>query len=47
MTIEQFLKALDERPHSRVPVYHETIDQVTGIAFSHDLLQIPIPRRRR
>jgi CBS domain containing-hemolysin-like protein len=41
MTIEQFLKALDERPHSRVPVYHGTIDQITGIAFSHDLLRIP------
>jgi putative hemolysin len=40
-TIEEFLKQLVVRPYSRVPVYHATIDQITGIAFSHDLLQIP------
>jgi len=40
-TIEEFLQQLVFRPYSRVPVYHETIDQITGIAFSHDLLQIP------
>jgi putative hemolysin len=41
MTLEKFLKELDSHVYSRVPVYHETIDQITGIAFSHDLLQIP------
>ncbi|AXC11659.1 Magnesium and cobalt efflux protein CorC [Acidisarcina polymorpha] len=41
LTIEEFLQELNQHPYSRVPVYHETIDQVTGIAFSHDLLQIP------
>ena len=40
-TIEEFLQQLDEHPYSRVPVYRETIDQITGIAFAHDLLQIP------
>jgi CBS domain containing-hemolysin-like protein len=41
MTLEQFLAALVANPYSRVPVYHETVDQITGIAYSHDLLQIP------
>jgi len=41
ITLEEFLKQLGRRPYSRVPVYHQTIDQITGIAFSHDLLQIP------
>jgi putative hemolysin len=39
-TIEQFLQQLIGHPYSRVPVYRETIDNITGIAFSHDLLQI-------
>src|SRR5271168_2558885 len=41
MTLEEFLQQLEEHPYSRVPVYRETIDQITGIAFAHDLLQIP------
>ena len=41
MTLEEFLQQLVEHPYSRVPVYHQTIDQITGIAFAHDLLQIP------
>jgi putative hemolysin len=40
-TLEEFLQQLVTNPYSRVPVYHETIDQITGIAYSHDLLQIP------
>jgi CBS domain containing-hemolysin-like protein len=40
-TLEEFLQQLDEHPYSRVPVYRESIDQVTGIAFAHDLLRIP------
>lgn len=39
-TIEEFLAQLKERAYSRVPVYHRTIDNITGIAFAHDLLQI-------
>jgi CBS domain containing-hemolysin-like protein len=31
---------LETRPFSRVPVYAGTLDTVTGIVFSHDLLQI-------
>jgi CBS domain containing-hemolysin-like protein len=40
MTLEQFLEALREHNFSRVPVYSGSLDNVTGIAFAHDLLQI-------
>ncbi|HUH61692.1 MAG TPA: hemolysin family protein [Terracidiphilus sp.] len=40
LTLEQFLEQLREHNFSRVPVYSGTLDNVTGIAFSHDLLQI-------
>ncbi|HEY0306665.1 MAG TPA: CBS domain-containing protein, partial [Acidobacteriaceae bacterium] len=40
MSIAEFTAQLVERPHSRVPVYEETPDHVTGIAFAHDVLQI-------
>ena len=39
-TIEEFLAALAENPYSRVPVYADTLDSITGIVFAHDLLQI-------
>jgi len=39
-TIERFLELLREHNYSRVPVYAGTLDNVTGIAFAHDLLQI-------
>jgi CBS domain containing-hemolysin-like protein len=40
ITLEQFLDALREHNFSRVPVYSNSLDNVTGIAFAHDLLQI-------
>ena len=40
MTLEQFLIQLREHNFSRVPVYSGSLDNVTGIAFAHDLLQI-------
>jgi putative hemolysin len=40
MSIAAFKAALAEHPFSRVPVYGESPDQVTGIAFTRDLLQI-------
>jgi CBS domain containing-hemolysin-like protein len=40
ITLEQFLELLREHNFSRVPVYSGSIDNVTGIAFAHDLLQI-------
>jgi putative hemolysin len=40
MTLEEFLQALETHPFSRVPVYRDSVDKITGIAFAHDLLQI-------
>ncbi len=39
-TLEAFLDLLREHNFSRVPVYSDTLDNITGIAFAHDLLQI-------
>src|ERR1700730_478114 len=41
LTLAEFTAALEQRPFSRVPVYRESIDDIVGIAFAHDLLQIP------
>ena len=40
LTLEQFLARLQEHNFSRVPVYAGLLDNITGIAFAHDLLQI-------
>ena len=40
ITLEEFLVLLREHNYSRVPVYSGTLDNITGIAFAHDLLQI-------
>lgn len=40
-TIEQFTELLRSKPYSRVPVYERSIDHILGIAFAHDVLQIP------
>jgi len=40
ITLEEFLEQLREHNYSRVPVFSATIDNITGIAFAHDLLQI-------
>jgi CBS domain containing-hemolysin-like protein len=40
ITLKAFLKQLREHNFSRVPVYSGSIDNITGIAFAHDLLQI-------
>jgi putative hemolysin len=39
-TLEQYTEMLQEKPFSRVPVYEGSLDQITGIIFSHDLLGI-------
>jgi putative hemolysin len=41
MTLEEFISSLKKYPYSRVPVFRSSVDHVTGIAFAHDLLQIP------
>ena len=40
VTLENFLEQLKEQNYSRVPVYDGSLDNITGIAFAHDLLQI-------
>ncbi len=40
LTLQQFTSVIEEHAFSRVPVYGETLDDITGIAFAHDLLQI-------
>jgi putative hemolysin len=40
ITLENFLNQLRENNFSRVPVFTGSLDNVTGIAFVHDLLQI-------
>lgn len=39
-TIEQLTDALREQSYSRIPVFRNSIDNIIGIIFSHDLLQI-------
>ena len=40
ITLEEFIEQLRVHSFSRVPVYSGTLDNITGIAFAHDLLQI-------
>ena len=40
MTLELFTAALEENVYSRVPVYAGMLDNITGIVFAHDLLQV-------
>lgn len=40
LTLEQFTAAIEEHAFSRVPVYAATLDDITGLAFAHDLLQV-------
>ncbi len=40
-TVAQLRALLIETKFSRIPVYEESLDDVTGIAFARDLLQIP------
>jgi CBS domain containing-hemolysin-like protein len=39
-TLAHFLELLKEHNYSRIPVYAGSLDQIVGIAFAHDLLQI-------
>jgi CBS domain containing-hemolysin-like protein len=40
-TVEELRKLLIESKFSRVPVYEESLDDIVGVAFARDLLQIP------
>jgi len=39
-TIEGFLELLRKHNYSRVPAYSGSLDNIKGLAFAHDLLQI-------
>ncbi len=41
MSLERFTEAIATHVFSRVPVYSKSLDNITGIIFAHDLLQIP------
>jgi len=40
MTLAEFTEALRIHGYSRVPVYQKSLDDILGIAFVHDLLQV-------
>ena len=40
LTLQQFTAAIAEHAFSRVPVFAAMLDDITGIAFAHDLLQV-------
>ena len=40
LTLEQFTAELEEHAFSRVPVFEGSLDNITGIVFAHDLLQV-------
>jgi CBS domain containing-hemolysin-like protein len=40
MTIQEFTEKLRDNPHTRVPVYVSSIDNIQGMVLSHDLIQI-------
>ncbi|MBB5056186.1 CBS domain containing-hemolysin-like protein [Granulicella aggregans] len=40
MTLEVFTASLEENIYSRVPVFSGQLDNITGIVFAHDLLQV-------
>ena len=40
LTLKQFTAEIEQHPFSRVPVFRASLDNITGIAFAHDLLQV-------
>lgn len=40
MTVDKFTELLKSKPFSRVPVFDDTLDNVVGMVFAHDVLQV-------
>ncbi|RZU42617.1 hemolysin family protein [Edaphobacter modestus] len=40
LTLREFTAEINEHAFSRVPVYSDSLDHITGIAFAHDLLKV-------
>jgi CBS domain containing-hemolysin-like protein len=47
MTLEEFTAEVNRHGFSRVPVYEESIDHITGVAFARDLLAVRDEDARR
>jgi CBS domain containing-hemolysin-like protein len=45
-SIERLTALLRDKPHSRVPVYAASIDNIQGMVLSHDIIQIPDDQAR-
>jgi magnesium and cobalt exporter, CNNM family len=44
-TVREFYETFDQSPHSRFPVYHETVDNVVGIVSIKDVLRALAERK--
>jgi putative hemolysin len=40
MTVDKFTELLRTKLYSRVPVYRDSLDNIVGIVFAHDVLQV-------
>jgi CBS domain containing-hemolysin-like protein len=40
-TVEKFIELLRARPFSRVPVFEGSIDNIVGVVYAQDVLQVP------
>lgn len=40
MTVDKFTELLQTKRYSRVPVYGRSLDEILGIVFAHDVLQV-------
>src|SRR5207245_6823995 len=40
-SVERFIELLRVKPFSRVPVFEGSIDNIVGIVFAQDVLQVP------
>lgn len=40
MTVDKFTELLRSKPFSRIPVYRDSLDDIVGIVFAHDVLQV-------
>jgi putative hemolysin len=40
MTVDKFTELLRSKPFSRIPVYGRSLDEIVGIVFAHDVLQV-------
>jgi putative hemolysin len=40
MTVDKFTELLKSKPFSRIPVFKDSLDNIVGIVFAHDVLQV-------